>query len=266
MAIADFASYRAARPYASPWLSKGNLSTIDGRFYSRWLAGVAAGSAPTTAAATSAATVGAIKGMPTGMATWLRRVVSTRIGAATIVVYDRLSHQGGLSGTVTSPQTTNLPTAALTRYTSGVGVMAALEVYTIIGTTATTYSISYTNSAGTAGRTSPLQTVGGTNDRAASLFIPTPLQVGDVGVKSVESVTLTATTGTAGAFGITLWRPLFSFPVYNACGSPGLELVRHLGAYFESIQSDACLAVLQGASPAGAMLIGGMGCELMKQV
>jgi hypothetical protein len=43
-----------------------------------------------------------------------------------------------------------------------------------------------------------------------------PLQAGDRGVKSVESLTLSASTGTAGNFGLTLFRPIMTFPgVYD---------------------------------------------------
>lgn len=127
---------------------------------------------------------------------------------STIVVIDRLSHQAGLSGTVTTPQTTNLPTAALTRYTDGVGVMAGLSIYSWIGSTATTFTVSYTNQAGTSGRTSTAHAIGGSSKQADSSFVPIPLQQGDTGVRSVESVTLAGTTGGAGNFGVVLFKPL----------------------------------------------------------
>jgi hypothetical protein len=73
--------------------------------------------------------------------------------------------------------------------------MIWLEIYTLIGTTATTVTCSYTNQAGTSGRTTPAMTFGGTG---------LPLQQGDTGVRSVQSVTVLATTGTAGAFGVVL--------------------------------------------------------------
>jgi hypothetical protein len=163
-----------------------------------------------------------------------------------------------LSGTVTTAQTTNLPTAALTRYTSGVGVMASLEITTAVGTTATTATVSYTNSAGVAGRTSPAVTFGGTNDRQASQVQLVPLQAGDVGVRSVESVTLAASTGTAGAFGVTLFRPLAALPWFelNDEGMP-YDMVKHLGCFFEPIQSDACIVVLHCTNITSTYLVAG---------
>jgi hypothetical protein len=139
-------------------------------------------------------------------------IIGSRIASpgATGVYYfiDRLSHQGGLSGIVTTAQTTNLPTAALTRYTDGVGVMIGLTIYTVIGGTAATVTASYTNQAGVSGRTTAVQAIGGSGNSSAGRMIFLPLQAGDTGVRSVESVTLAATTGTAGNFGVTLFKIL----------------------------------------------------------
>ncbi len=90
--------------------------------------------------------------------------------------------------------------------------MMALEIYTIIGTTAQTITVEYTNQAGTTGRTSPAVAFGGTGDREASRFVMVPLQLGDTGGKAVAGVTLSGSTGTAGDFGVTLFKPLFVVP------------------------------------------------------
>jgi hypothetical protein len=158
---------------------------------------------------------------------------------------DRLSHQGGLDGTVTTAQTTNLPTAALTRGdTTGKGVFAGLEIYTQIGTTGTTFLVTYTNQAGTGSQVSPLVTLGNTGFREANRFIPIPLASGDNGFRSVENVDLTATTGTAGAFGITLYRPLF--PIFVAQQGGEEQLIDGLlsVAFLPEIPDDACLFLL----------------------
>jgi hypothetical protein len=130
---------------------------------------------------------------------------------STIIIADRLSHQGGLSGTTTGAQTTNLPTAALTRYTDGVGVMLGITIYTAVGATATTITASYTNQAGTSGQTTPLTVFGGTGFNAANRMCLLPLASGDTGVRAVASVTITASTLTAGNFGVTLFKPLAAF-------------------------------------------------------
>ncbi len=266
MSLADYAAYKNAVAHAQVTLSKTAISTaIAGRLMSMWVSAPNAGAVPTTAVAPDSTTVGALYGSPASLTTWLATCVLSKPFGGTVVICDRLSHQGGLSGTSTSAQTTNLPTAALTRFTSGVGVMASLDVYTQVGSTVTTASISYTNSAGTAGRTSPSFTFGGASDRVANLCIPIPLQIGDIGVKSVESVTLAASTLTAGNFGVTLWKPLamFNVPAFNQQVSA--DQVRDLGALFESFPSGACLAMLVGSSGTNTGSVAGT-LNLIKQV
>jgi hypothetical protein len=125
---------------------------------------------------------------------------------ASLTLIDVLSHLAGLSGTITGVQGTS--SAALTRYTDGIGVKLALSIHAQIGTTATTFTLSYTNSSDVAGRQSPLVAIGGTTLRDIGRFIPIPYFGDDIGVKSVQSTTLTATTGTAGSFGFTFYKPL----------------------------------------------------------
>ncbi len=157
-----------------------------------------AGAAPSTAVAvnstTSTSGASALPGIPPS--TTVQRIAAvSNVDNATprppfmVLIADRLSHQGGLSGTtVGTTQTTNLPTAPLTRYTDGVGVMAALQVNTSIGNGVVLAQCSYTNQAGTAGRTSPQFLLMGMQRTAAMCLMP--LQEGDYGVRSVESVTL----------------------------------------------------------------------------
>ena len=128
---------------------------------------------------------------------------------------DRLCHQSGLDATITTAQTTNLPTAALPRYTDGKGVWIAHERCVAVGTTASDITVSYTNQDGTSGRTSPTTTftvTGNVDDSAIGQLYILPLQEGDTGVRSVQSVTLSGSTGTAGNFGITLLKPLWYTP------------------------------------------------------
>lgn len=174
-----------------------------------------------------------------GREKWLlgNGIVGTSAGG--VLLYDRLLHNGGLSGTVTTAQTVG---GTLTRNTGGEGNQIWAEIYTIIGTTATTITASYTNQAGTSGRTTKPVTIGGTGNREAERLLPLPLQDGDTGVQAVASVTLAATTGTAGSFGVTVAKPI-GLGIIPAAGSgfwrdyvaglPGLP----------GIDTDACLAL-----------------------
>lgn len=244
MPITSYADYRAAVDAPRRFLTsnKTTITVTAGAPYSLWLPQADSGTAPTTAAAPTATTVGAIPNLRvTGGTARLAAVNYAGVNHGTLMLCDRLSHQGGLSGIVTTAQTTNLPTAALTRYTDGVGVRAALEIYTTIGTTATTVATSYTNQAGTAGRTSPTVVFGGTGNNLSSRFVMLPWQQGDQGVRSVESVTVTATTGTAGAFGVTLFRPLAIFPVRPIGYNLTWDSIIGGGGNMPTIIDNACL-------------------------
>ena len=129
------------------------------------------------------------------------------------VLYDRLSHTGGLVGNVTTEQTTNLPTAALPRYTDGKDVLAFLEVYTAISTVNTTATIKYTNQDGVANRVSKPIVVATNNNSNAGSFTAFPLQNGDTGVRSVESFTMAGVSVAAGNMGITLCKKVAHLPV-----------------------------------------------------
>lgn len=191
------------------WMSQ--FSTASGRMHPVPVGGSNIVAAPTTAVACDSATTGAMvrpiagSGDQVLVSSFMHPTYSDD-GAMLI---DRLSHTGGLSGTVTTSQTTNLPTAALTRYTSGVGVYAALEFYTAVGGTDAVWTVVYTNQAGTGSRSVSFLL---SNTPGISSFIMVPLQGADTGVKSVESVSLTPSTGTAGNFGITLFKPLAYIP------------------------------------------------------
>lgn len=176
------------------------------------------------------------------------RMLGARINAGgnsggALLLLDLLNASGGLDGTLTTAQTTNLPTAALTRYTNGEGVMAAIMIYGTVGATATTVTASYTNTASTSGQITTATTFGSTNFREARSFIPLPLSAGDTGVLSVESVTLAGTTGTAGNFGICLFKPLALMPLLDWNGAIVLDAVSSGGftGALGEVDPDACL-------------------------
>jgi hypothetical protein len=251
VAIATLAALRAAMeaPHERVLEYKTVAASAGQVLVSTWITAPLGASAPTTAEAPTRASTGAI-GQRNGGADALRLVrllVHPQGGAglqcASFLV-DRLSHQGGLSGIVTTEQTANLPTAALTRYTTGEDVFAAVEIHSTIGTTATTATLNYTNQAGTAGRTSPPFVIGGAGFRENNRFIRVPLQQGDTGVRSVQGITLAASTGTAGAFGIVLYKQLLSIPSLLSDYQLDFNPLLGLGGMFPEIVDDACLHFL----------------------
>ena len=226
-AYADMAAYMAA--LESPSYRCVEVKTQgegDIEYQSMWLKTPNGGSAPTTAAVPSRTLAGVFGALHTGqlgeaasgdlyinkITAFLTAVTTGYVG--TMFLYDRLSHQGGLSGTTTGAQTTNLPTAALTRYTDGVGVMACIQCYGTVGSTEVDLTCSYTNQAGTAARTSVAMEFSSTSGAGGiDDMQPIALQQGDTGVRSVESVTLSASTLAAGNFGVTLIKPLALIPM-----------------------------------------------------
>lgn len=166
------------------------------------------------------------------------------------ILYDRLVHSGGLSGTSTSAQTTNLPTAALPRYTSGIGVQIALEILLAVGSTGTTASVSYTNQSNTAGRVSDGIPFGTATNGSAVRWLPVPLQAGDTGVKSVESVTLAASTGTVGNFGVVLYKPLVPLAHTLLDGVSTFSPFHTLGGFLPEILDDSALCLVVSSTQA----------------
>ncbi len=222
---------------------KGTITQVANVFASMWRVGglPSAAAVPPTGAgeAPTRATAGAIPGWTNSAGADVAYLgalsfASDDIGVFTL--YDRLVHTSGLSGTSVAAQA--IASAALTRYTDGQGVEAWLEVYTALGVTSRTATISYTNQSGTAGRTGTATVAA---SAAAGRMFPFALQAGDTGVRSVETLTLSGTTGTAGDFGITLLRRLADVPsgsAYLFAPRDAIELGLPI------IQDDACLAFM----------------------
>lgn len=253
MAFANFAAYKTQylNPQAFSYY-RDALSLGTAPLYSTFSHGSAKQfpppvggtfvAAPTTAVALDKTSTGAmirpIAGSGDQMLVGSRFSSSINDNGAWLI--DRLSHQGGLSGTVTTAQTTNLPTAALTRYTSGVGVYAALEFYTAVGSTDATWTIVYTNQTPTGSRSVSFIM---TATPSLNGFIVLPLQGTDTGVRSVESVTLTPSTGVAGNFGVTLFKPLVWIPSIPSYFNRQNDIFSMPG-WNTPILDDACLQLL----------------------
>lgn len=259
MALADYAAFKTAYNYPNQHVDhlKAWQLTSGLAWCSSWIGTPGAGSVPGASAVTTAATAGAI---PLGAISGGKElrlaikklVVSTGLvlQASTIIICDRLVHMGGLSGTVTTAQTVS--TSALTRFTSGAGVIAALEIYTAVGATATTATINYTNDAGVAGQTSQPVVFGGVSFQNLNRLLPISLAAGDAGVRAISTVTLAASTLTAGNFGLTLFKPITppispSQSAYTARQHPILDV----GGYMGLIDPNACLwAIILGGGQA----------------
>lgn len=207
----------------------------------------AGGVAPTTGAIPDNTTVGALPFTSAGggRQSFMTQAWCTGLNAGTLILYDRLFHIGGLSGTVTTAQSVQGAPAspALTRNTGGVGNMVFAEIYTTIGATAQTITMDYTDEAGNASSTSVATGIGGPSFREVSRAIMLPLASGDRGVRAVNTVTLSATTGTAGNFGIVIGKPI----AYLGVAFPGAPAWRDFVSGLPGIpeiEAGACLSLL----------------------
>lgn len=170
--------------------------------------------------------------------------------AGTLILYDRLWHNSGLVGNVATLQSFTQP--SLTRYTSGEGVELWGEVYTAMGATASTFTCIYTDQSGNTGNSATYAMPA--NALAADQMFPFVLASGDYGVRDVDSVQLSISTGTAGNFGLVLLKRLLTIPlqtqnvaaVYDAFSS-GLR----------EVSDDACLAFMIQCSATNQGVIGG---------
>ena len=185
--------------------------------------------------------------------------------AMTVEVHDRLMHMGGLNGTLATAQTVGMDLNGVTadNMVERIGdsnysdVQWWLEWYTDTGATVVTATVAVTYSDGSTGN---LTAVSLAATRRASFMQPLngliPAGVAGKFIRAVTSVTLSATTGTAGSFGVTATRlrgTLF-IPIANAkYGADWASLP------ISTIPNSACpfIAVLASTTSTGTLRGGG---------
>lgn len=207
-------------------LDKGSLANqVAGRYCSLWRATgqPAQGEIPTTAAACDNTLLGAVQfTQQTAPATSYIGILNA-VGsnnAFTLEVHDRLAHRGGLVLNVTTAQAVDLDLDLLGISADRIGdptfgyVQCWLEVYGDGGATASNATINVTFDDNTDANLN-VQAVGGTI-RAGNCFsvdlLRTTAQQGK-NIKRVNTVQLSASTGTAGNFGFTFTRPRMYLPM-----------------------------------------------------
>ncbi len=153
--------------------------------------------------------------------TYLANFMGSVSGQAGILMLcDRLWHNSGLNMTSTTAQSISSvawPARDRNGSTDGEGVYVGLEISTATGAGTPTLTLDYTNSAGTASRT-------GTNivptvaTSGVGTFYPIGLNAGDIGVKSIENFTFSA-TWTSGAAHLVAYRVIATLSI-TAGGVP----------------------------------------------
>ena len=186
--------------------------------------------------------------------------------AVTIEIHDRLAHMGGLSGTVATAQTVNLDMDALksgSNLTERMGdanfsdIQWWLEWYTDTGSTAVTATVNVTYNDGTSGNLTGISLAA---TRRASLMIPLNglIPSADSGkfIRDINTVTLSATTGTAGSFGATATRPRMTLPLSLA---NKMEVFTWADLGFPEIFNSSCLFPIELASTTSTGTVRGGG-------
>ena len=185
--------------------------------------------------------------------------------AMTVEVHDRLMHMGGLNGTLTTAQTVGIDFNGVTADNMAERIGDAnysdiqwwLEWYTDTGATALTATVNVTYNDGTTGNLTGVILAA---TRRASFMQPLngliPAAAAGKFIRAVNTVTLSASTGTAGNFGVTATRlrgTLF-IPIANAKFSADWARLP-----INTIPNSACpfIAVLASTSNTGTLRGGG---------
>lgn len=223
---------------------------VAGRYTSLWRHNKTNGAnggvmpAAASAVAPTRATVGALPFVnPTGgRQKFLLGMESGIAAAGALICYDRLMHFGGVANNTAA--TTTVTGGAVSRYTGTAsdGNQIWLEYIGTVNAVAThAVTVSYTNQAGTAGRTTPAVVIG--TSHPIMCMVPVPLADGDTGVRSIQSVTVTVAGTAGGTFGAVIMRPLLSCISAGVAGGAVRDAISGLPAMPE-VMTDACLAFM----------------------
>ena len=154
-------------------------------------------------------------GTPISGINYIRDIVTTASQAGTFILADVLWVNTGLVVTTTTAQAITQPTLPLRDNlgtSNGFGIGAGILVTTATTNAAAiaTITVSYTNSEGVAGKTATISSYPAT--AVIGTFVPFQLAQGDLGISSIQSITL-GTTLTAGAISLIAFNFLATVPV-----------------------------------------------------
>ena len=253
-------------------LDKASIaSQAAGSYVSMWRATgqPGQGAVPTTAAVCTTALTGAMgfaqqTAPATSYGAYMEVVTSN--SAMTVEIHDRIAHMGGLSGTLTTAQTVGIDLSPLLS-TSNVGVRIGdanysdvqwwLEWYTATGPTAAPATVAVTYGDGTSGNLTALS-LAATRPAGFMVSLNALIPAASSGkyIRAVNTVTLSASTGATGNFGVTATR----IRMASMCPVANLKTISNwadLG--FPEIGNSACLfpVVLTSTTSSGTLRGGG---------
>ena len=162
--------------------------------------------------------------------------------------------------TTTGAQTLN-NTVTLPRYTNGAGVQAIVVPSTVMGAATPTITLGYTNSVGTASRatpSTPALPLGNTAAAVSSVVYSgtgsgkygpfMPLANGDAGIRSVQSINLSASY-VSGVLNLLLVKPLLTLPMTTIGVAAERDLLNQVPS-LPKVYDGACLAWMMYAGAA----------------
>ena len=184
-----------------------------------------------------------------------------------LMLVDMLGFYPITTVTTTGAQTLN-NTVTLPRYTNGAGVQAFLTPSTVMGAATPNITLNYTNSAGTAGKATPVTLPIGNSAAAVTSVVYSgtgsgkygpfiPLDAGDAGIRSVQSINLSASY-VSGVLNLMLCRPLLTLPITTLGVTAERDLVNQF-ASMPRVYDGACLHWLMlagAATPVASPLSG----------
>ena len=252
-------------------IDKANIANaLAGAYFSLWRATgqPGQGAIPTAAATCNNALTGAMNftqqtAPATSYGAWSTAVCSNN--AVTIEVHDRLMHMGGLVGNVTTAQTVNLNLNGVTADNmverkgdaNFSDVQWWAEWYTDTGATASNATVAVTYNDGTTGS---LTTFAAGGTVRAGRMIPLnnliPAAAAGKFIRSINTVTLSASTGTAGSFGFTATRPRMTMPLLLANKMEAFDWAQ-LG--LPEIFNSSCLSLIELCSTTSTGTVRGGG-------
>lgn len=194
---------QAGTPH-TPWYGTGIIgagSAPTGGLNGATFSGATAGAIPTPAAVTG----------ETSKLAGVRMIQTGNVGL--IWVVDRLWGNVPVVTTTTGQSVTSptWPARDISASTAGAGVQLALECSSATGNggAITNTTVTYTNSAGTGSKTATLASFPAT--APAGTWVPLSLAAGDVGVRSVQTVTL-GTSYVSGQVHLVAYRLVAEIP------------------------------------------------------
>lgn len=248
------------------WDKASLANAAAGQLFSLWRAtGVPAqGAVPGAAAVCTSALLGAMgfanqTAPATSYHAWQTLAASN--ATTSVEVHDRLAHMGSLNGTLTTAQTVGIDLTTL-----GGGLVAArrgdanfsdvqwwLEIYTDLGATGVNATVAVTYDDASTGNLAVIAL--GATPRAGRLYPLVPAVAGRF-IRAVNSVTLSATTGAAGSFGVTATRPR---TVVNSNVANKYEQFDWAQLGLPEIPNDSCLQLIMLCSTTSTGTVRGQG-------